>query len=155
MSETTRRGLLAGAAGVGAAAVLAACGNDSSNTGSGGSDAGSGAQAGSTPTAGQEQGGQTGGGSGIKTSDIPVGGGKVFKEQNVVVTQPTAGQFRAFSATCTHQGCPVGSVENGVIICPCHQSKFSAADGSVKSGPAKAPLPAKNVTVSGGNLTIA
>jgi Rieske Fe-S protein len=148
MSETTRRNVLAGAAGVGAAAVLAACGSNSSDTGSTGGSANNGGQA--APTAGQQA-----GAAAIKTSDIPVGGGKIFKDQNVVVTQPTAGQFKAFSATCTHNGCPVSTVENGVIGCNCHFSKFSVADGSVKGGPAPKPLPAKTVTVNGDNLTVA
>ncbi len=152
MSETTRRSVLAGAAGVGAAAMLAACGAET--TSDTGSD--SGAAPDPRPTAAPTQGGQTAdSGSGIKKSDIPVGGGKIFKEQNVVVTQPTAGQFKAFSATCTHMGCTVSTVENGVIGCNCHFSKFSVADGSVKGGPAPKPLPAKTVTVSGDSLAIA
>jgi Rieske Fe-S protein len=153
MSETTRRNVLVGAAGAGAAAVLAACGSDtSSDTGSTGNTGGQAA-----PTAaGQQQGGQQAGSAALaKTSDIPVGGGKVFKEQDVVVTQPTQGNFKAFSATCTHQGCPVTSVANGTINCNCHLSKFSAADGSVKGGPAKAPLAAKNVTVQGDSIVLA
>jgi Rieske Fe-S protein len=154
MSETTRRGVLAGAAGVGAAAVLAACGssNDSSSSGSG-TDANTPAAA--PTTAGQQQGGQTGGGTAIKASDIPVGGGKIFKEQNVVVTQPTAGEFKAFSATCTHMGCPVSAIANGTINCNCHQSKFAVTDGSVKGGPATKALAAKTVTVSGDSITVA
>ena len=145
MSETTRRGVLAGAAGVGAAAVLAACG--------GSNDSGTDAQ--NSDAGGQQQGGQQQGGASIKTSEIPVGGGKVFKDSEVVVTQPAAGEFKAFSARCTHQGCLVAAVSNGVISCPCHQSKFSATDGSVKGGPAPSALPARNVTVSGDSITIA
>jgi Rieske Fe-S protein len=153
MSETTRRSVLAGAAGAGAAAMLAACGADTTSDTGSNSGAATDTQ---PPPAAPTQGGQTGNsGSAIKTSDIPVGGGKIFKEQNVVVTQPTAGQFKAFSATCTHMGCTVSTVENGVIGCNCHFSKFSAADGSVKGGPAPKPLPAKTVTVSGDGLTIA
>ncbi|GAA1788390.1 Rieske (2Fe-2S) protein [Planosporangium flavigriseum] len=159
MSETTRRNVLAGAAGVGAAAVLAACGGSNSDTGS---TADTNNNAGANPagpaaptTAGQRQGGQQAGGSAIKTSDIPVGGGKVFTEQGVVVTQPTAGQFKAFSAKCTHAGCNVNSVSGGAINCPCHGSRFSATDGSVQAGPARSPLAAKTVTVNGDSLTIA
>lgn len=81
-------------------------------------------------------------------NDIPVGGGKVFADKNVVVTQPTAGVFRAFSATCTHQGCKVADVAGGTINCPCHGSAFNVADGSVADGPAKRALPAVSVTVT-------
>jgi Rieske Fe-S protein len=96
-----------------------------------------------------------GGGGEIKTGDIPVGGGKVFDEQGLVITQPTAGQFKGFSATCTHQGCTVGSVSNGTINCPCHGSTYSIEDGSVKNGPATRGLAAKNVKVEGDSITLA
>jgi nitrite reductase/ring-hydroxylating ferredoxin subunit len=85
-------------------------------------------------------------------SDVPVGGGKVFTDAKVVVTQPTAGQYKGFSAICTHQGNPVGSVADGQIICPFHQSHFSIADGSPVSGPAQSPLPAVSVAVEGSNI---
>ncbi|MFG2331810.1 Rieske (2Fe-2S) protein [Streptomyces sp. NPDC048604] len=89
-----------------------------------------------------------------KTSDIPVGGGTVFAERKVVVTQPTAGEFKAFSAICTHQGCTVNKVANGTIDCPCHGSKFRIADGSVAAGPAPRPLPAEQITVEGDQITL-
>ena len=85
-------------------------------------------------------------------SDVPVGGGAVFKDAKVVVTQPTAGQYKGFSAVCTHQGNPIGSVENGQIVCPFHNSHFSISDGSPVSGPAQSPLPAVNVAVQGSNI---
>lgn len=88
-------------------------------------------------------------------SDIPVGGGTVFAEERVVITQPTAGEFKGFSAACTHQGCTVGSVSDGTIICPCHGSQFSIEDGSVQGGPAPSPLPGVDLTVKGGEITLA
>ncbi|MFF4589327.1 Rieske (2Fe-2S) protein [Streptomyces sp. NPDC001388] len=90
-----------------------------------------------------------------KTVDIPVGGGKIFAGPKIVVTQPTKGDFKAFSAVCTHQGCTVGSVADGTINCPCHKSEFRVADGSVASGPAPRPLPEKKITVTGGTITLA
>jgi Rieske Fe-S protein len=100
---------------------------------------------------GEETAGQAGGVLG-NTADVPVGGGKVFADQKVVVTQPAQGQFKAFSAVCTHQGCTVDEVANGTINCPCHGSKFKIADGSVADGPASKPLPAEQVTVSGNQI---
>jgi nitrite reductase/ring-hydroxylating ferredoxin subunit len=147
----------AGAAGL--AAALAACGSsdDSSGSvdpGSGSSGSGGSAGTGSSGSTGASQ--NSGGGAALaKTADIPEGGGKIFKDQGVVVTQPTAGTFKAFSSKCTHQGCAVGSVANGVIICPCHNSHFSVADGSVKQGPATQPLPAEKITVSGEDIKLA
>ncbi|ANP54184.1 Rieske Fe-S protein [Streptomyces griseochromogenes] len=88
------------------------------------------------------------------TSDIPVGGGKVFKEQKVVVTQPTAGDFKAFSAICTHMGCEVNRVADGTIDCPCHGSKYHVADGSVAHGPATRPLPAETIKVEGNSIRL-
>ncbi|MEV4335217.1 Rieske (2Fe-2S) protein [Streptomyces sp. NPDC049597] len=90
-----------------------------------------------------------------RTADVPVGGGTVFKEQEVVVTQPTSGQFKAFSAICTHQRCLVGSVSDGLINCPCHGSKFRIEDASVAAGPATRPLPPKRITVSGDSILLA
>ncbi len=46
-----------------------------------------------------------------QASDIPEGGGTIFADEDVVVTQPEAGDFKAFSATCTHQKCTLTSVE--------------------------------------------
>ncbi|MGW2560299.1 Rieske (2Fe-2S) protein [Streptomyces sp. NPDC001514] len=88
------------------------------------------------------------------TSEVPDGGGKVFKKQKVVVTQPTKGDFKAFTAVCTHQGCLVDKVENGTIDCPCHGSKFRITDGSVARGPAQRPLAPKQITVTGNQIRL-
>jgi Rieske Fe-S protein len=90
-----------------------------------------------------------------RTSEIPVGGGKIFKDEKVVVTQPKQGEFKAFSTICTHQGCQVTSVSGGTINCPCHGSKFNITDGSVANPPADQPLPEKQVKVSGGSIELA
>ncbi|MFE0038782.1 Rieske (2Fe-2S) protein, partial [Streptomyces sp. NPDC059018] len=89
------------------------------------------------------------------TSEVPEGGGKVFKAEKVVVTQPVAGEFKAFSAVCTHQGCLVDKVENGTIDCPCHGSEFAAEDGAVVKGPATRPLGERRIAVSGGEIRLA
>ncbi len=85
------------------------------------------------------------------TSAVPVDGG-VIVNQEVVVTQPEKGTFKGFSAICTHQGCVVDSVADGVISCPCHGSQYSVDDGSVLEGPAPSPLPAVDVTVKHGQV---
>lgn len=127
-----RRQLLRGAAAVGVAgagvAVLAACGGSSATSAQNG-----------PVTLGP-------------TSDVPVGGGKVYRAEQVVVTQPSAGTFKAFSAVCTHAGCVVDGVTNGLITCPCHGSQFKSTDGSVSQGPAQSALPAVPVTVQNGKL---
>ncbi len=93
----------------------------------------------------------------ISKATIPVGGGKIFADQKVVVTQPVAGEFKAFSAVCRHQGCIVTGVADGTINCdaPCgHGSRYDITTGAVKNGPATAPLLAKSVTVSGDGITV-
>jgi nitrite reductase/ring-hydroxylating ferredoxin subunit len=90
----------------------------------------------------------------IARADIPVGGGKVFADLGVIVTQPTAGTYKAFTNVCTHQGAKIDKVENGAMICPLHQSHFSIVDGSVEQGPATMPLPEKSVKVSGDGITV-
>ncbi|WP_244871106.1 Rieske (2Fe-2S) protein [Catellatospora sp. IY07-71] len=87
-------------------------------------------------------------------ADIPVGGGKVYGTAMVVVTQPFAGDFRAFTSICTHWGCQVAAVENDQIICRCHGSRFSATDGSVLTGPATLPLGSTAVAVKDGQLIL-
>ncbi|GGV25928.1 hypothetical protein GCM10010260_77850 [Streptomyces filipinensis] len=161
-----RRTVVAAAGAAGLAAALTACGSGDDSSGAAGSGSGSSTTAGTTgstgstggtgSTAGSQSGGGSAGGTALaKTSDIPEGGGKIFKDQGVVVTQPTAGTYKAFSSKCTHQGCAVGSVADGVIVCPCHKSHFSVADGSVKQGPATQPLPAAKITVSGDEIKLA
>ncbi|SIN44405.1 Rieske (2Fe-2S) protein [Micromonospora cremea] len=139
----TRRSLLRSAGAIGASAVLAACGSDDST---------SGATTGTAPTGGASPGPA---GALSSTSDIPVGGGKIFDKQGVVVTQPKAGEFKGFSNICTHQGCPVASVQGGTINCNCHGSRFSIEDGSVKHPPATRPLPPKAIKVEGDKIVLA
>jgi len=81
-----------------------------------------------------------------------VGGGEVLTDQKIVVTQPKAGTFAAFTAVCTHLGCLVDSVSGGTINCPCHGSKFSITNGSVVNGPATSPLAAVSIKVQGKNI---
>jgi Rieske Fe-S protein len=164
MSETTRRTVLAGAAGAGAAAVLAACGGSDTASPGGATTAGGGTTGpttGGAPATAGPPAPTTGTGPGsastalAKTSDVPVGGGVIFVDKEVVVTQPARGTFKGFSSTCQHMGCPVTSVAGGTINCDCHGSRYSIADGSVLIGPATRPLPAKSVKVEGENITLA
>jgi Rieske Fe-S protein len=80
-------------------------------------------------------------------SDIPVGGGAIYTAAKVVVTQPASGQYKAFSAVCTHVGCIVNKVANGTIDCPCHGSEFKITNGAVMTGPAPSPLPARQIKI--------
>lgn len=139
-SAASRRGVLIGAGAAGAGLVLAACGGKNP-----GSPAGQPSSNDTTATAASTS---------VKSADVPVGGGAVLKEAKIVVTQPKAGEFKAFSAICTHRQCTVSRVADGTIDCPCHGSQYSAVDGSVVKGPAEKPLTPKTVTVAGDTVTV-
>ncbi|MGX1913393.1 Rieske (2Fe-2S) protein [Streptomyces phaeochromogenes] len=143
---STRRAVLA----TGAAALVAGC-SKYGDENDGGSEEG----ASSVAPAESGTGGEAPAGEELtKTADIPVGGGKIFKDEKVVVTQPEKDGFKAFSAVCTHQGCIVANVSDGTINCTCHGSEFRIADGSVAKGPAQKPLPAKQITVTGDSISV-
>ena len=134
----TRRGVLLGAGARGAGAIFAACGGEEPST--------------ENPPPPEES--EPTASDPIKASDVAVGGGVILADQNTVVTQPEAGKFQAFSATCTHQNCVVATISDGKITCTCHGSQYNIADGSVARGPAVRPLTRKNVTVNGDTLTV-
>jgi Rieske Fe-S protein len=147
----SRRAVLAAPAAAGAAALLAGC-----STYGGASDPQPAGPATTGVPPAPPTGKETNGTSGValaNVSDIPVGGGKIFQDRQVVVTQPQAGTIKAFSAICTHQGCAMTKVD-GTIDCPCHNSSFSIADGSVKSGPVPRGLPSVPVRVDGNAITL-
>ena len=142
VGDASRRAVMSGIVGVGVGVpLLAACGSDDSeSSGSGGGDDGSG--------------GASASGSIGKTSEVPVGGAKIFKAEKVMVSQPSEGEFKAFSTVCTHQGCPITKMDGDEIECGCHGSRFMVADGSVANGPATKPLKELKATVKGDNLTV-
>ena len=141
-------------AGVGAP-LLASCSSDSSSDSA--TDPAPSTPSSSAPAEGSSSAApeSTGGDVLAKTADVPVGGCAVYADAKVVVTQPTEGEFRCFSAVCTHQGCLVSSGSDGVIPCNCHSSQFSLEDGSPQSGPASAPLEAVEIVVDGDNIALA
>ena len=145
VSETTgdpsRRTVMSGIVGVGLGVpLLAACGSESSGgSADGGGGSGDASAFGTLGT----------------TSEVPVGGAKIFKDKQVMVSQPSKGDFKAFSTICTHQGCAIVKLEGDEIECGCHFSRFAVADGSVVKGPATKPLKELDVKVEGDNLAIA
>jgi len=148
-----RRALLAGAGAV-CAAALAGCARYNSNSGIAGPPPVPSSSAPATSAGGSGTGaaGSSGPAALTTTSQVPVGGGQILTAQKIVVTQPQAGTFKAFSAVCTHQGCIVDAVANGTIDCPCHGSKFAVATGAVVNGPAARPPPPVRLEVQGTSI---
>jgi nitrite reductase/ring-hydroxylating ferredoxin subunit len=149
-ASASRRGVLVGACAA-CAAMVTGCSTHNANNGGNNAPAAS--------TGGPASGGTASSGAGsasanvlTTTAKVPVGGGQILLPQKIVVTQPTAGSFKAFTAVCTHAGCTVGTVAGGTIDCPCHGSKFSIKDGSVVNGPATRPLAAIAIKVEGTSI---
>lgn len=130
-----------------AGAGLTACGTSADDVADAASGAASGASSAASSAAGAAK-------DLAKKADIPVGGGTVIDSAKVVITQPTDGEYKAFSAVCPHQGCTVSGVEDGTINCACHGSKFDIATGAVKAGPATSGLPSKAVTVGADGISV-
>ncbi|PWN03805.1 (2Fe-2S)-binding protein [Nocardioides silvaticus] len=156
----SRRRAISGAATAGIGVpLLAACGDDGGDSTTSASDAASSAESSPTASGTPTQGESTAAEStapppadGIPTSDVPVGGGIVTDD--AVITQPSEGEFKAFTNVCTHQQCLVTEVTDGTIGCPCHGSRFSIEDGSVTAGPASQPLGEVGVSVEGDRVVL-
>jgi Rieske Fe-S protein len=151
-SQATRRGMLAGVGLAGLAGAITACGASASSSAAPESGAGTTSAAAGAGAAAASSGTSAASGALAGTSQIPVGSGTIFTAKQVVVTQPSAGVYKAFSAVCTHMGCIVSQVSDGTIDCPCHGSQYSIKDGAVVSGPAPSPLPAKQIKVTGDSI---
>ena len=153
-SPATRRGVLAGVGLVGLASAITACGagGSSSTPAAGGTTPAAAANSGTGSAAAGGASSAPAANALAATSQIPVGSGMIFSGPQVVVTQPSAGEFKAFSAVCTHMGCIVNQISNGTIDCPCHGSQYSITTGDVVAGPAPRPLPAKQIKVSGSSV---
>ena len=139
-----RNALIAGVAGGTGAVALNACGEGGSSRGSGNSSSGAGGQGPSEPT---DMG---------AAADVPAGKAAKLTAGKVtaIVSQPQEGTYKAFSSTCTHQGCQVNVQGGAKIVCPCHNSQFSLSDGAAQGGPAEKPLESYKVEVKNGRIWV-
>lgn len=144
-----------GLSALGVAAALAGCGgSDDPDTGT---DTGGGPEATSSggATTGSSDDGGAGGTELATTAEVPVGGGIILTEERIVITQPTEGDFKAFTAVCTHQQLTVTAVEDGAIRCDNHGSTYDAVTGEVTGGPAPAALAEVPIEVAGDKILAA
>jgi Rieske Fe-S protein len=159
-----RRAVLAAAGGAGIAVALGGCSTydfggggeppPADNSGAPGASGAPDPSGAPGPSAGASQGGGGGAPALAHKGDIPVGGGKIFPDQKVVITQPKAGEIKAFTAVCTHAGCIVANVNGGTINCTCHGSKYNIENGSVVNGPAPRPLAPRKINVKGDDISL-
>jgi cytochrome b6-f complex iron-sulfur subunit len=92
----------------------------------------------------------------VARQDVAVGTAHFFSFQGrpAVLLQPSAGEFLALSAVCTHLGCIVKWVDEAdEFLCPCHGGRFSTT-GQVLAGPPPDPLVTYAVTVEGDEILI-
>lgn len=155
--EFVRLGALAGLAP--AASALAACGGEPSGGGGGGQEPTEPAQTASGESAPETTETPSSGGGGgyiALESEVSPGSAVEFRDggEPALLVRLEGGDFAAYSAVCTHQGCTV--VYNGgggTLDCPCHGSVFDpSGGGAVRQGPAESPLPEIPVEVRDGEV---
>jgi Rieske Fe-S protein len=77
-----------------------------------------------------------------KSSELPPNSGKVFAfgSRPAIVVRTPAGDWRAFTAVCTHLNCTVQyRSDMQMIWCACHNGMYDL-NGKVVSGPPPRPL---------------
>ena len=92
----------------------------------------------------------------MSVGDVPPNSGMIFKFGNrpgILVRTPS-GEFRAFSARCTHLDCTVQFRDDlGHIWCACHNGHFDLSGRNI-AGPPPEPLQAFDVNVRGDQIVV-
>jgi cytochrome b6-f complex iron-sulfur subunit len=77
-----------------------------------------------------------------------------FGNKPVILLRNTAGEFRAFSATCTHLDCTVQYRKDmGLIWCACHNGRYDL-NGRNVAGPPPRPLDEYRVVIQGDDILV-
>ncbi len=91
-----------------------------------------------------------------KISEFQNDEGKIIRFGNkpVILIKTKEGDFKAFSAVCTHLDCTVQYRNDmGVIWCACHNGKYDLTGRNI-SGPPPRPLEAYKINIKGEDLFI-
>ena len=93
-----------------------------------------------------------------KASEVAPGEMKLVEvEGDAVVIANVAGEFFAFSDTCTHDGGPLsdGELEGDIVTCPWHFTPFNVRTGEAQEGGVTdEPVPTYEVRVEGEEIQI-
>jgi cytochrome b6-f complex iron-sulfur subunit len=77
-----------------------------------------------------------------------------FGNKPVILLRRASGEFRAFSATCTHLDCTVKYRKDmGLIWCACHNGRYDL-NGRNVAGPPPRPLDEYRVVIQGDDILI-
>ena len=91
-----------------------------------------------------------------KVGELATNAAKIFRfgtRPGILIHTPY-GDYKAFSAVCTHLNCTVQyDDEASVIWCACHNGKYDL-NGQVISGPPPRPLDAYQVNVRGDDIVV-
>ncbi len=91
-----------------------------------------------------------------KLSEVPINSGKIFKFGNKpgILVRTAAGEFKAFSAVCTHLECIVQyRSETKQIWCACHNGQYNL-NGKNIGGPPPRPLEEFKVNTRGDDIVV-
>jgi nitrite reductase/ring-hydroxylating ferredoxin subunit len=92
-----------------------------------------------------------------KTEDVPENELNQFTLRgNEILVINRNKEFYCLDARCTHAGAPLaeGKLENNILTCPWHGSRFNIETGEVVRGPAKKQLRKYNSIVKENNLLV-
>jgi len=86
---------------------------------------------------------------------VPDGQSRCFlvRERRIAVFRRDGGLL-AFDDLCPHSGAPLsdGWIEDGCLVCPWHEARFSLQDGSPVAGPSPGPVAVHNIREQDGEI---
>lgn len=84
---------------------------------------------------------------------MPAQGEVAFHGPVILINEGSDKSVRAYASACTHLGCRIERLENNLLICPCHGSRYDL-DGKPVQGPAVKSLQSLPLEVMEDTLTV-